>query len=91
MNQRTYQICSNCIMDTTDSTLTFDERGWCDYCRNFYKNILPNWHPNEEGVRSITPLIEKIKKEGKGCAHDCSGLHPEDAGPQGDWLPTALA
>lgn len=71
MNQRTYQICSNCIMDTTDPTLTFDERGWCDYCRNFYKNILPNWHPNEEGIRSITPLIEKIKKEGKGRAHDC--------------------
>ena len=71
MNSRTYQICTNCIMDTSDSTITFDERGWCDYCRNFYQNIRPNWHPNERGVQEITPLIEKIKREGKGRDHDC--------------------
>ena len=58
-------------MDTSDATITFDERGWCDYCRNYHKNILPNWHPNEKGVEAITPLIEKIKKEGRGKSHDC--------------------
>lgn len=71
MNTRKYQICTNCIMDTSDSTITFDERGWCDYCCNFHKNILPNWHPDERGVKEITPLIEKIKEEGKGRDHDC--------------------
>jgi len=71
MNSRKYQICTNCIMDTSDSTITFDDRGWCDFCRNFQQNILPNWHPNERGVREITPLIEKIKREGKGRDHDC--------------------
>jgi len=71
MRQRKYQICSNCIMDTSDPNITFDERGWCDYCRNFYKNIQPNWHPNEKGEEIIMPLIEKIKKEGKGRDHDC--------------------
>jgi len=71
MIQAKYQICSNCIMDTTDPNITFDERGWCDYCRNFYKNILPNWYPNEQGEKMLAPLIEKIKKEGKGRNHDC--------------------
>lgn len=71
MVDRTYQICSNCIMDTSDSTLTFDERGWCDYCRNFEKNIAPNWHPDERGLAEITPTIEKIKEEGKDREHDC--------------------
>ena len=71
MSQATYQICSNCIMDTSDPNITFDERGWCDYCRNFYKNIQPNWHPNEKGGKMITPLIDKIKKDGKGRDHDC--------------------
>lgn len=66
-----YQICSNCIMDTSDSTLTFDERGWCNYCRNFETNIRPNWHPGERGIAEITPLIEKIKREGAGREHDC--------------------
>ncbi len=71
MNKTTYQICSNCIMDTTDPDITFDERGWCDYCRNYYNNILPNWHPNEKGERMLAPLIEKIKHDGKSRDHDC--------------------
>jgi N-acetyl sugar amidotransferase len=71
MNSRKYEICTNCIMDTSDSTITFDERGWCDYCRNFHESILPNWHPNERGVQEIMPLIEKIKREGKRRDHDC--------------------
>ena len=28
-NHRNYQICSNCVMDTTDSEISFDERGFC--------------------------------------------------------------
>lgn len=71
MNQATYQICTNCIMDTTDHKITFDERGWCDYCRNFYENIQPNWHPDEKGEKTIAPLMDKIKKDGKGRDHDC--------------------
>lgn len=58
-------------MDTSDSTLTFDERGWCDYCRNFEKNIRPNWHPGERGIAEIAPMIEKIKEEGRDREHDC--------------------
>ena len=41
-----YQICSNCIMDTSDKTLTFDKDGVCEYCVNFKENIEPNWFPN---------------------------------------------
>lgn len=69
--QREYQICTNCIMDTSDPDITFDERGRCDYCRNYYENILPNWHPGEKGEAMIRPLIEKIKQEGKDKEHDC--------------------
>ena len=71
MRNTEYRICTNCIMDTTDSKITFDSRGWCDYCRNFYANILPNWHPNKKGEDLIRPLIDKIKKEGRGKDHDC--------------------
>ncbi len=70
-NTCSYQICANCIMDTSDTTLTFDERGWCDYCRNFDTNIRPNWYPGEQGIREIMPLIEQIKREGAGRDHDC--------------------
>ena len=71
MSSRTYQICANCIMDTSDSKITFDSRGWCDYCNNYYANILPNWHPNEEGERQLAPTIAEIKRHGQGKPHDC--------------------
>jgi N-acetyl sugar amidotransferase len=66
-----YRICSNCIMDTSDSGITFDARGWCDYCNNYHANILPHWHPDERGERELAPMIEKIKRDGKGRDHDC--------------------
>jgi N-acetyl sugar amidotransferase len=68
---RPYRICANCIMDTSDPNITFDERGWCDYCRNYHENVLPNWHPDETGERIIAPVIDKIRKEGKGRDFDC--------------------
>ncbi len=68
---REYKICTNCIMDTTDPHITFDERGWCDYCRNYHQNILPNWHPNQEGEKMLRKMIDKIKEDGKGRDHDC--------------------
>jgi N-acetyl sugar amidotransferase len=58
-------------MDTTDPDITFDERGWCDYCRNYYDNILPNWHPDEQGEKILAPLIDKMKNDGKGHDYDC--------------------
>jgi len=71
MTIRSYQICSNCVMDTTDPLITFDERGWCDYCRNFHEKILPDWHPDEQGEKLLAPVIERIKRDGRGRDYDC--------------------
>ena len=69
--RRAYAICTNCIMDTSDSGITFDARGRCDYCANFHANILPNWHPNEVGAAEIAKDIEAIRRHGRGKDHDC--------------------
>lgn len=69
--KRPYTICSNCIMDTSDSNIVFDERGWCSYCNNFYKNILPSWCVDEKGERDLLKIAEKIKTQGKGKDFDC--------------------
>jgi N-acetyl sugar amidotransferase len=71
MNKRDYQICSNCVMDTTDSNISFDEKGVCDMCNNFYQNVLPNWHTDERGRRELEAIVAKIKKEGEGKEFDC--------------------
>ena len=70
-NRRPYQICTNCIMDTSDSNIVFDARGWCDYCNNYHENILPNWHPDERGEAEIERQVEQIRRDGRGRDHDC--------------------
>lgn len=68
---KTYQICSNCVMDNSDSKIVFDEKGICDHCNDFYQNVEPNWHTDQRGLDELSSTIEKIKKEGKGKDFDC--------------------
>ena len=66
-----YQVCNNCVMDTSDTRISFDENGVCDHCNDFYKNVKPNWHTDEQGLRALTEIMDKIKKDGKGKDFDC--------------------
>lgn len=67
---RIYQICANCVMDTSDTRIVFDEYGVCDHCNDFYKNVLPNWHTDERGKSELLKIVDKIKAEGKGKEFD---------------------
>ncbi len=71
MSVSTYQICANCIMDTSDPNITFDERGWCEYCNNFENNIYPNWNTGAVGETELMKIAEKIRKDGNGRDFDC--------------------
>lgn len=68
---RQYQICSNCVMDTSDSRIKFDENGVCDHCTDFKINVKPNWYPNEEGLKRLKNTVSKIKEDGKDRDFDC--------------------
>lgn len=71
MKSATPQVCKTCVMDTTDSTITFDDQGVCIYCTNFSSQILPNWHTGARGEAQLMATVEKIKAEGKGKDFDC--------------------
>ena len=58
-------------MDTSDSTITFDDKGVCIYCTNFANEIEPNWHTEERGERELMNTVKKIKEQGKGKPFDC--------------------
>jgi len=68
---RPYQVCTNCVMDTTDSEITFDENGVCDHCHSFYEHTLPAWHTDARGWDELQSLVVKIKREGQGKDFDC--------------------
>lgn len=71
MSNRPYQRCTRCVMDTTDSKITFDENGVCDHCRNFDKNIAPYWKPQENRFDELEKLAEQIRQAGKNSEYDC--------------------
>jgi N-acetyl sugar amidotransferase len=65
------RICTNCVMDTTDSQITFDRHGVCDHCRNFYTHVRPSWHTDERGWEALQAIVRKIKRHGQGRDFDC--------------------
>lgn len=71
MEKINYQICCNCIMDTSDPRISFDAQGWCDYCNNFHSQIKPSWNTEKEGESALKLIADQIKKEGEGKDFDC--------------------
>jgi N-acetyl sugar amidotransferase len=68
---RNYQVCTNCVMDTSDSKIVLNAEGVCDHCLDFYQNVKPNWHTDEKGRAQLEAYVQKIKEEGKGKDFDC--------------------
>ena len=67
---REYQICTRCIMDTTDPDISFDESGICNHCHSYDRNYkqIPQGVEKKEKLKEI---ISKIKKDGRGRKYDC--------------------
>lgn len=68
---RPYQRCTNCVMDTSDSAITFDEHGVCDFCNDFYQNIQPSWQDKLKDPDLLRRTAEQIKAASKGRKYDC--------------------
>ena len=68
---RDYQICQNCVMDTTDPRITFNEEGVCTHCRRlgiFHCGDVMKLDTSEE---KLLRLINEIKEAGKDNIYDC--------------------
>ena len=64
------QICQNCVMDTTDPRIEFDEDGICDNCNNYQRYVKPH-HLKNIHDDTFRPVAKKIIGEGKGKEFDC--------------------
>ena len=65
--------CKRCVMDnSSDSTISFDENGYCNYCTSALAEInTTTYFPGEEGQRRLEAMISKIKEENKDKPYDC--------------------
>lgn len=65
------QICTNCVMDTTNPELFFDKKGVCNRCNEFKNRILPMWNYGKGREDVLKNTIQKIKEVGKNNKYDC--------------------
>jgi len=66
-----YQICSRCIMDTSDPDIVFDDNGVCNHCKRAEQLLAEKWFPNEVGERKLQEISHTIKQYGTGKEYDC--------------------
>lgn len=58
-------------MDTSDSKISFDSEGICEYCTNYTNNILPSWNMGVGHESYLNNYIKVIKNESKNKEYDC--------------------
>lgn len=68
---RKYQICTCCVMDTSDEDITFDSNGVCMRCNEYKERIEPEWNHGKGHEKELRNLIRAIKKSGEGKEYDC--------------------
>lgn len=68
---RAYQVCTRCVMDTSDPEIAFDAAGVCSHCREFDTVTRRHWFPNEEGARRWAAIREQLRRDGEGSEYDC--------------------
>jgi len=71
MNTNLYQVCSRCVMDTSDPDIQFDNQGVCNHCHEFDQTTAKRWFPNEQGEQRLQDSFARIREEGKNQEYDC--------------------
>jgi N-acetyl sugar amidotransferase len=68
---RAYQVCTRCVMDTTDPEIEFDDQGVCSHCHYFDNSVRPIWPSMDGDPVKLDEMIRTVKAYGKGKRYDC--------------------
>lgn len=71
MSLRPYQICTRCIMDTSDTDIQFDADGVCNHCRRYDTDLPKRVFKGEDARMRLDKMVKSIKKSGKNSEYDC--------------------
>lgn len=66
-----HQVCTRCVMDTSDPEITFDQDGVCNHCCEFTEITSKHWFPNKEGKQKLDSIIDTIRENGRNKPYDC--------------------
>lgn len=65
------KICTRCIYDERVASITFDDHGVCNYCKQIDELKLQYGTGQNKGEEELMRIIEQIKIDGKGKKYDC--------------------
>lgn len=68
---REYQICSKCVMDTTDADIVFDDKGVCNHCHSYEKNKKKLFPEGLDKEAVLYEMLEKVRVSGRTKRYDC--------------------
>jgi N-acetyl sugar amidotransferase len=68
---RPYQICTRCIMDTSDPDIEFDDQGVCNHCQKYDRMVKRHVFTGEAGQEKLKQLVSKIRRSGTKKKYDC--------------------
>lgn len=69
---RSYQICTRCVMDTSAPDIAFDTEGICSYCTEFLARSNHILVEDTNSKRSrLETFVRAVKAAGRGRDYDC--------------------
>lgn len=69
--ERVFQVCSHCVMDTTDKNIVFDENGVCNRCNEYEQRIVKWWNFGKGHEAELKKILAEVKRSGQGKDYDC--------------------
>lgn len=66
-----YQICTRCVMDTSDPEIFFDRDGHCNHCTNYFENTIKKLFKGNSGVEEFKKIANKIRQQQKKNKYNC--------------------
>lgn len=66
-----YRICAQCIMDTSDPEIVFDDLGICNHCHRYARTMAQDAVGGSRGRAMLAATADSIRTAGTGKPYDC--------------------
>ena len=66
-----YQVCTRCVMDTTDPGVTFDENGVCSSCARYEEVKAQRGYRPGISEKELERTVAIMKENSKDLPYDC--------------------
>jgi len=66
-----YQICTRCVMDTTDRQISFDQEGICNHCHDYTLAVTHHPVSPEKMADHFQEIVNRIKDDNRENEYDC--------------------